>query len=119
MTDEKKTIRPLLDQIAERRDEIRVQLHLAGMDLKEDWDRLEEKLRGIAKLEELEDQAKLRAHLAKMEAQDEMRAMGKTLDAVVDGINRHSNEISEEVKDAVEALRKRIGSYRERYKKSA
>lgn len=119
MTKENKTIRQLLDQIGQTRDELRVKLHLAEMNLKQEWDQLEEKLRGIAKIEELKDEARLEAHLAKMEAKDELDEMRKTLDALVDGINRHGDEISQDVKDTISSLSKRIRSYRDQYKKSA
>ncbi len=119
MTKENKTIRQLLDQIGRTRDELRVKLHLAEMNLKEEWDQLEEKLRGLAKIEELRDKARLEAHLARMEAKDELAEMRKTLDALVDGINRHGDEISQEAKDTVTALSERIRSYRDQFKKSA
>jgi hypothetical protein len=44
-TDElKKDLRRMLDDLATVRDEIRVDLHLAGMDLKDRWNKLEAEL---------------------------------------------------------------------------
>lgn len=45
MSEEKKTlIAELISDLKRQRDQLRVQIHLGGEDLKEEWDKLEDKL---------------------------------------------------------------------------
>ncbi|MCA9624625.1 MAG: hypothetical protein KC731_36630 [Myxococcales bacterium] len=98
------TIRQLLDQLTEQRDAMRVQLHLAGMDLKREWDHVEDRLRAIGDVEELRDEARLRMHLAKMDAKDELDPLIRSIDAMVDGVEREREQVSKEVHEGLKAL---------------
>jgi hypothetical protein len=45
----------ILEQLKQRRDELRVQMHLASKEIKEDWDELEEKMEDFSKRAKLGD----------------------------------------------------------------
>ncbi len=51
----------LLEELKQRRDELRVKIHLASKDLKEDWDGLEEKMHDFSgKAAKFSEDAKLK-----------------------------------------------------------
>jgi len=63
----------IVDELTSLRDEIRVQLHLAGMDAKDEWARLE------AKLHTLEEQVERGATKATTKLASELRGSMKRL----------------------------------------
>ena len=54
-------INSLLEELKQKRDELRVQMHLASKDIKEEWEELEEKMEEFSgKAKQVADDAKLR-----------------------------------------------------------
>jgi len=114
-----RTLRQLLDQIGSKRDELRVQLHLAGMDFKKEWGRIETKLRDLAEVETLADEARLQLHLARLNASDELKAVGESLTLIGDAIDREGAELSKEMKEAFGTLAEKVEAFRKRTKKAS
>ena len=54
-------LQSLIDELKQKRDELRVQMHLASKDIKEEWEELEEKMEDYSgKVKQFADDAKLK-----------------------------------------------------------
>ncbi len=73
MTEEAKTETNTWDDVRRVRDELKLKLHLAGMEAREQWDKLQ------PKLGELEKSFEAGAHKAGTAMADEVSALGTTL----------------------------------------
>lgn len=72
------SLRALLDELQTTRDEVRVKLHLLGMDAKDQWDQLENKFQNLEKKLEEGDVA--------AEAVEKARELGRS---AKDFVQRH------------------------------
>jgi hypothetical protein len=73
MAEEPKTETATWDDVRRARDELKLQLHLAGMEARDQWDKLQ------PKLVELEKAFEAGAHKAGSAMADEVSALGATL----------------------------------------
>jgi len=88
MTDTKHRIEALLSDLQQQRDELRVQMHLAQAEAKEEWEEIEQKWRSVeSRLEAL-----------RKEASDSAGDIGAALGLV-----------GEEIEKAYKRLRERLG----------
>jgi chromosome segregation ATPase len=54
-------LQSLIDELKQKRDEVRVQMHLASKEIKEEWEELEEKMEDFSgKAKQFADDAKLK-----------------------------------------------------------
>lgn len=97
-----------LDTLETKRDELRVKLHLAGMDLEKEWDPIQEKLRNLVELEGARDESRLRLHLAKLEAQEELGEIAEKLEKLATAAERVGQDVSADVKEAVSGMSMRV-----------
>ena len=111
-------MRKWFDTLATKRDELRVQIHLAGMDLEKEWSPIEEKLRHLVDVETERDEARLQLHLAKMEAKQELSTMATQFDHIADQAERVGHDVSREVKDAVAGIAARLRELLKNHKPS-
>ena len=107
-----------LDTLATKRDELRVQIHLAGMNLESEWAPIEEKLRQLVDVEAERDEARLQLHLAKMEAQQELSKLADQVDRVAGQAEQVGQDVSHEVKDAVKGISARLRELVKRQRQS-
>lgn len=61
----------ILEQLKQKRDELRLQMHLAGKDLTDDWEELEQKMKRFAQKAELQRSGE--------GVSDAMQSLGKEL----------------------------------------
>jgi hypothetical protein len=101
-------MRKWLDTLATKRDELRVQIHLAGMNLEKEWSPIEEKLRALVDVETERDEARLQLHLGKMEAKQELSTMATQLEHIAEQAERVGQDVSRDVKEAVSGLAARL-----------
>lgn len=106
------TVRQYLDRIEAKRDELRVQLHLAGMDLEREWDHVEEELRGIAEVEAMADEARLQLHLAGMDAKEGLDDLQRRLDLVAERVER--GDVAKEIKESMKGLARKLKTFADR-----
>lgn len=115
MTTEARDAREWLTQaregIARLRDEVRVRVHLAGLEAKQAWEGLETQLgRAQTRLEQAARSAEqglhdgpagLEVHLAVMEARDRLRELAPALQAIRARIERAGEQGAAQVPDAL------------------
>ena len=109
-------MRAWLETLQIKRDELRVQLHLAGMDLDQEWSPIEDKLRALVDVEA--DEARLQLHLAKMEAKEELSLMADQFERLASQARRVGQEASHELKDAVTGISSQLSDFVKRHRKS-
>ena len=97
-----------LDTLATKRDELRVQIHLAGMNIESEWAPIEEKLRQLVDVETERDETRLQLHLAKMEAKQELSKLADQVDRIAGQAERVGQDVSHDVKEAVSGISARL-----------
>ncbi len=102
------TLRGWLDTLATKRDELRVHVHLAGMDLGKEWSTIEEKLWHLSELETTRDEARLQLHLAKMEAKQELSTLADQVERIAEATERVGQNVSHDVQDAMKGVAGRL-----------
>jgi hypothetical protein len=112
-------MRGWLDTLASKRDELRVQLHLAGLDLDKQWSPTEEKLRALVDVEAERDEARLQLHLAKMEAKSELSAMADQVEHLADQAVLVGSHVSNDVKEALVGIAERLRGHVKRHGRAA
>lgn len=70
----------ILEQLKQKRDELKLQMHLAGKDLEDDWEDLETKMKRFAEKAELQRSGE--------GLSDSMRSLGRELKEGYDRVRR-------------------------------
>lgn len=110
----------VLTEMGRMRDELQLQLHLAGMDAKDAWDALAEQLQAIEQNLERARQAstttageaRLQAHLALMEARDRWSELQPRLQAVARAATGSESRVESNLAEALRDLSHRIEAER-------
>ncbi|HTJ82271.1 MAG TPA: hypothetical protein VL400_11165 [Polyangiaceae bacterium] len=105
-----------LDTLATKRDELRLHVHLAGMDLGKEWSSIEARLRGLSELELSTDEARLQLHLAKMEAKQELSTLADQVERIADETERAGAHLSRDVREAMRGVAGRLRDLTKRHR---
>ncbi|AKF04711.1 hypothetical protein [Sandaracinus amylolyticus] len=107
------TTKKSLDRLAERMErigeELRVRVHLAGLDAKDSWDRTNLDRIGD-ELAEIRDELRVQLHLASLDAKDAWNRIEKKIDLLGSTPGVHGDEI---VRDVASNLAEVARSFRE------
>jgi hypothetical protein len=101
-------LRSWLDILTTRSDELRVQVHEAGMNPDEDWSPIEAQLRKLVELEAERDELCLQLKLARMEAHHELSALAAQFAQIARQSSRVGRDVSYDVHDAVTGISDRL-----------
>jgi chromosome segregation ATPase len=90
MTDSKSSLDDLVSKLKQERDELRLQMHLAGMEAKEEYERIS------GKVDDLSDQYDPVKDAVEESASNLLTALGMVADELKHGFNRVRKSISED-----------------------